>query len=732
MTVTQQLEPRAPHSIPRRADVLGLLLSLAFWALTSTVLILRVVPSNKVALNVGDISTEDIQAPQDVTYQSNILTTQAQDAAAAKIPDIYDGPDPAVARQQETRARQVIDYITTVREDAYASQAERVGWLTAIPEPTLTPEIAGLILELDSEDWQAAANELLRVLESSAQNEIREGQLSAIRRRLPNLIRYSLSDEQRSIVEAMASGLIKPNTFFNAAQTEEARQQAREEQAPVAVTYRAGEVILRGGERVTEQHLEALDALQLRQQDVRPQEIVSPVLLVFLLTLVLWLYLRRVRPEFYTQSRNMILLYVLCSLLVITARMMITLAPDSLLHLLYPLAGLSMLLAVIFSPPLAMIASLVLALVVVVLSQGSLEVTFYALLGSLIGALSLGRFDRLRVFLRASAAVALTNALVVVIFGLLEPAPDAVRLSTRALVGLVGGGLSASLALAAFFVLSSLLDLTTPFHLMELARPTHPLQRLLLLEAPGTYHHSLLVGNLAEQACDAIGANGLLARVGAFYHDVGKTARPYFFTENQLDGVNQHQKLDPQTSAQIIIGHVPDGIKLARKYHLPRVISAFIPEHQGDGLVKSFYYQALQEAEDTGGEVSEEAFHYPGPKPQSRETAIVMLADSCEATVRSRRPRNAQELNDLVHQIISDKLASGQLDECDLTMRDLDRSRRVFVNTLQGVFHPRVRYPEPARAATLSAQERGNAATDDGSPQEARQDEPVPIPSPSG
>ncbi len=727
MTVTQQSVRRAPRPIPRRADLLGVLLGLALWALTSAVLILRVVPSNQVALSVGDISATDIQAPQDATYQSSILTKQAQDAAAARIPDIFDGPDPDVARQQETRARQVIDYITTVREDAYASQEERIAWLTAIPEPELTPEVAALILDLDSEAWQATSDELLRVLESAAQNEIREGQVSAIRRRLPNLIRYSLSDEQRSVVEAMASGLIQANTLFNAAQTEEARQQAREQQLPVSVTYRAGEAIVRAGQRITELHIEALDALQLRQQEVRPGEIISPILTVLLLVLVLGLYLRRIRPGFWIEPRNMILLYLLCGLMVALARLMITGAPDSPLHMFYPLAGLSMLLAVIFSPPLATIASLILSLVLLLLSQGSVEVTFFALLGSLVGALSLGRFDRLRVFLRASLAVALTNALIVIAFGLFEPGLDAVQLGIQALLGMVGGGLSASLALAAFFVLSSLLDLTTPFHLMELARPTHPLQRLLLLEAPGTYHHSLLVGNLAEQACDAIGADGLLARVGAFYHDIGKTTRPYFFTENQLDGVNQHQKLDPHTSAQIIIDHVEDGIKLARKHRLPRVIRAFIPEHQGDGLVKSFYYQALQEAEETGAQVLEKDFRYPGPKPQSRETAIVMLADSCEATVRSRRPGSAEELNELVHTIISDKLTGGQLDECDLTMRDLEQTRRVFVSTLQGVFHPRVRYPEPVRAATLRAQ---TASAD--SPQEARSDEPVPISSVSG
>jgi hypothetical protein len=276
------------------------------------------------------------------------------------------------------------------------------------------------------------------------------------------------------------------------------------------------------------------------------------------------------------------------------------------------------------------------------------------------------------------------------------------RVSIYALLGLVAGALAASLALAAFFVLSALLDLTTPFQLMELSRPTHPLFRQLLLKAPGTYHHTLLVANMAEEAAERIGADGLLTRVGTYYHDIGKTVRPYFFTENRVGGANPHERLDPRTSAQIIISHVLDGLDLAEKYRLPSAVRAFIPEHHGTGLTLAFYRMAVAAANENNGndnhrEVHEEDFRYPGPKPQSRETAILMLADGCEARVRSQEPESIQAMEEIIADSIKSKLAEGQLDESDLTLRDLKEIQAAFLNVLQGVFHPRVKYPEPVK-----------------------------------
>jgi hypothetical protein len=235
--------------------------------------------------------------------------------------------------------------------------------------------------------------------------------------------------------------------------------------------------------------------------------------------------------------------------------------------------------------------------------------------------------------------------------------------------------------------------MTTSLHLLEISRPTHPLLRQLLLKAPGTYHHTLIVSNMAERAAEAIGADSLLARVGAYYHDVGKTNRPYFFIENRDEGPDPHGRLDPYTSAQIIISHVKDGIELARKYRLPRGVTDFIPEHHGTMLAPYFYREAVKQAGGDQGKVDRSQFEYPGPKPRSRETAITMLADGTEATVRSRRPTSVEELDRIVGEAMQSRLLSGQLDESPLTMEDLRAIQRAFVDVLRGLQHPRIDYP---------------------------------------
>jgi putative nucleotidyltransferase with HDIG domain len=269
------------------------------------------------------------------------------------------------------------------------------------------------------------------------------------------------------------------------------------------------------------------------------------------------------------------------------------------------------------------------------------------------------------------------------------------RVVTELVLAAVANGLLAmTLTLVGVYLLGSLPGMTTSLHLLEVSRPTHPLLRQLLLKAPGTYHHTLIVSNMAERAAEAIGADSLLARVGAYYHDVGKTIRPYFFVENRDEGMDPHARLDPYTSAQIIIGHVKDGIELAHKYRLPRQVTDFIPEHHGTMLAPFFYREAVKQA--GGAQVDKSQFEYPGPKPRSRETAITMLADGAEATVRSKRPSSIDELEHIVSEAMQSRLLAGQLDESPLTMEDLRAIQSAFVDVLRGLQHPRIDYPAEA------------------------------------
>jgi putative nucleotidyltransferase with HDIG domain len=260
------------------------------------------------------------------------------------------------------------------------------------------------------------------------------------------------------------------------------------------------------------------------------------------------------------------------------------------------------------------------------------------------------------------------------------------------IIGTVSGLLSAILMIGVLPYLESAFSITSMIRLLELSNPNQYLLKRLLLEAPGTYHHSLMVGNLAEAAAEAVGANALLVRVGAYYHDIGKIKRPEYFVENQQGGTDPHAKIAPALSALIITSHVKEGLEMARDKHLPQSVVDFITGHHGTSLTKYFYSRALEE--DGGEHINEENFRYEGPKPQSKEVALVMLADATEAAVRSISDPTNEKIRDMVRKIIRDKLNDGQLEECDLTFRDLDIIAATFVRVLEGVYHSRIEYPD--------------------------------------
>jgi putative nucleotidyltransferase with HDIG domain len=418
-------------------------------------------------------------------------------------------------------------------------------------------------------------------------------------------------------------------------------------------------------------------------------ELLGILAYAILIGLVMRLYLVQFRPRLLEQARYRWLLLLLVVLFVSAALVMIP--ATTFLPYLFPMAALSILLAMLIDPHLSIMVTILVGLGVGYIAHGSLALTVYMVMGGLIGFLSLGRMKRVSRVPWTGAYVALSNVTTVLVFDIAGGNYDALELPQLLLMGIANGVLSASLALIGFFMANSWMGIITSVRLLDLVQPTQPLLQQLLLHAPGTYHHSLLVSDLAEQAAERVGADALLTRVGAYYHDIGKMVQPEFFIENQQQTAGD--RLDPRTSAQIIISHVKEGLKLAKKYRLPREVRAFIAEHQGTGLVKYFYHQALEQADDPA-QVDEADFRYPGPKPQSKETAIVMLADSCEAAVRADRPTSTEEIDQVVHHVIIDKVSSGELDECDLTIHDLDQIRSAFVEMLTGAFHPRVKYPE--------------------------------------
>lgn len=673
-----------------------LFFGLALAVVTSLVLTIRFLPTNQVILSEGQISPEEIVAPYQKTFISDILTERARLLAEQNVPMVYEGPDPQVARQQVPHARRVLNFIDSVRHDSYATSQEQHVYLKAIEGMSLSEDFISHTLALSDVDWQNVVEQTIYVVEDLRGQEIREGEAYRTRRLVASRISFDLTDEQREIVTSLAEPLIQPNTFYNAEKTAADRKAAREQVPPFERTVMEGQVVVRRGALVDAEAIEILQEYGLLQTQLDWAKVASMSALASFLVWMLVSYLLRFQASILQKGRLLLLLFLLLSLFLAAARFLV--GGDTVLPYLFPLATMGMLICTLLDGQLAVVSLVFVGAVMAFMTDGSLEFLVYALGGSMLATLTLGKIQRLSTFVWGGVYVILANLAVLAMFRLPAREVNLQDWLTLGAATVVNGGLAVSLTLAGFYLLGHLFDLPTTLRLMELARPTHPLLRQLLLKAPGTYHHSILVSNMAEQAAEQIGAAALLTRVGAFYHDIGKTARPYFFVENQTEGLNPHERLDPQTSADIIISHVQDGLAMAKKYRLPSALRDLIPQHQGAGLVTFFYHQACQEA---GGpeNVDESKFRYAGPKPQTKEAGILMLADTCEAAVRANRPTSKEQIQEIIHKVTESKILAGELDECDLTLRDLEQIRQAFLDTLSGVFHPRVQYPDTQKTA---------------------------------
>lgn len=365
---------------------------------------------------------------------------------------------------------------------------------------------------------------------------------------------------------------------------------------------------------------------------------------------------------------------------------------------LTPIALAGMLVAMLLDSRTGLLVVTVLAVVSGIVFQ-SLPLVIFGLIGGLAAILSVSKVSQRGELMRAGFIVGGINFLVMIASGLLQKDSN---LWIHSYMGITNGLICSVITIGSLPYFESIFGFTSAIRLLELSNPNHPLLRRLLMETPGTYHHSILVGNLAEAAADAVGADGLLCRVGSTFHDVGKIKRPLFFVENQLGIDNPHDKIAPSLSTLIITSHVKDGLELAKEYKLPRAITAFIAEHHGTDLVKYFYHKA----QENGDHVEESDFRYPGPKPQTKETAIVSLADAVEAAVRSLVKPHPTKIEALVRKIIQERLADGQLDESDLTFKDLNKIADAFTKVLIGIYHNRVEYPETITREDIEGKEK--------------------------
>ncbi|HEX5015676.1 MAG TPA: HDIG domain-containing protein [Candidatus Limnocylindrales bacterium] len=700
--LNQSVESVAPLA---RRDVARLAVAaIALIVILTTILGVDVFPQ-PLSVEVGGVATADIVAPRPLEFISKVRTEALQDAARKEVDQQYDFTTARgiqVAKDQLAALDQRVAPIDRAFEET-TPEEERTALLQSALEG-IPAEIKITLLGLTPEQWAAVRAEASRVLDATETTELRESEVEDARARLSVQMAGGLTDDQRTLAATIIAPLIVPNSFFSRALTDQAEEQAAAQVEPQTVNVALNEAIVRRGDKITPEQLEVIDQYGLREARPDVARLGGWLFLSILVVALGLAWIWRFRREVWHRTNALLLI----SLIVVgTAILLKATAGRPGLSFVVPTAAAGMLLAILLDAGVAMIVTVVIAVLGGAMAQtgSQLEFATYILVGGLAGIIAIRRGDRLQVFVQAGLAVAVANVLVVSTFALLG------FHDTRGLLELIGASIasaagSAVAAVGTFAVLGNLFGIMTVFQLLELANPSQPLLRRLLVETPGTYHHSLMVGNLAERAAEAIGADPLLTRVAAYYHDIGKLANPLAFIENQAGGENIHDQLEPEVSAQILKQHVADGIDIAYQSKLPKALIAFIPQHHGTAIMSYFFARAreaaaalyggpqTQEGAQAAAKVDERKFRHAGPKPQSREAALIMLADGVEASVRSLSSRDEAAIRAMVARIIEERLADGQFDECDLTLRDIERIREAFVGQLLGMYHQRVAYPQ--------------------------------------
>ena len=460
-----------------------------------------------------------------------------------------------------------------------------------------------------------------------------------------------------------------------------------------------GQVIVREGQVIDKEIYRQLELAGVLSNQSSMKPLAGLILFVLFVGAIIYMHFLSWRENRVVKKKALLIVLVVFFLLVIMMKLISLIEKDFdvLLAFLFPTALAPMLIKLLTNERLALMTTIITAATAGILLQEGyaaiiqMEVALYILFGGIVSLYLLGDNGRRSNILRTSLGVSVSNMMFIAFYLLMtQSSYDLTELVYYMIAAIVSGILSGALTIGLMPFFESAFRLLSDMRLIELSNPNHPLLKKVLTETPGTYHHSVMVANLSDAACESIGANGLLARVGSYYHDIGKTLRPGFFIENQHAGQNPHDALPPEKSRDIIIAHAEDGAKLLEKHKMPVEIIDIARQHHGTSTLKYFYFKAKESGED----VKEEDFRYAGPKPQTKEIAIISIADSVEAAVRSMKEPTSEKIAALVRSIVNDKLNDGQFDECDLSMKELKKAERVICETLNGIFHNRIEYPK--------------------------------------
>lgn len=657
------------------------------------VLIVTAVTPKQYNLEVGQIPMQDIKAPRD-TIDEN-ATREKEEQAIANVDKQYTQKS-EVKKTAEDNIKDLFEKLTDVinsdNNTSSVSQNDRISQIKGAGGLTLTDSEYSILLTMPKGDIADLEQKILGIIDNAYKKNIGEDEETELkparRSAVSEVEKLNLNADLIGVLGEVVEKQINPNFFYDDEKTQQMIDEAKKN--ITKVTIKQNQIIVKEGVPVTQDQLDILSDLGMLDDNKGSNYIYVYMILALFLSSILFLqynYVSRNYKEIYNNTKKLILISVINLGSLALARVVGSFSPC-----LIPFACAPMLLTLLLNYKISMFISILNIILISAVNSFDVQVIIVGIVSSLLGATLLKKMQQRNDLIYSTGYIAVVSAILTLSTGILISS-NVIEVLLKSGVAIIGGILSGILALGILPFLEGSFNEVTTLKLLELSNPNNVLLKKLLMDAPGTYHHSMLVANLAEMASEEVGANSVVTRIGAYYHDIGKTQKPYFFGENQMGGDNPHNNLNPELSAKIIISHVKDGIELAKKYNLPSVIQDIIAEHHGTTLVKYFYYTVKNNSENPD-EVKEEDFRYSGPIPSSKESGIIMLADSVEAAVRSIKEPNEDKIKEMVNNIINDKLSSGQLNNCNLTINDIEKIKKCFLTALNGIYHHRVEYPK--------------------------------------
>lgn len=647
-----------------------------------------------VVLGEGQISPRDIYARKTIEIIDVKATEERKNTLLAELVPVY-RIDENLTQERKKEYISFFQELETIRSTIPQQGISFEKKEEFFRKWKITSGVFDWFMEAPPEKFEKIKEVFFSNMEKNLSQPIREGEIEQkILESYSAYERMNLEVDEIRVLNLLTSRFLKPNARVDLVENEKLREQVIKNVEPVKRYIQKGQILVKKGTVVTHTDLESLRALGLVSEQYESYLLFALGILIVFTVIFEYSFIKKFASEIIQKNS-----FLLIRILTITGVIALNALSLRFSWYLILLAAVPFILYTLMGRNLALCESLILFPLLMWGERADFMRSLYIFMNLFLPLFLLDKTIKRRDLVKTGFWIALVNIMMVIIFGLQEGNTH-LEFLINSVYGFGGAIISSIAALGGISLFETTFHVATDFRLLELVNPTHPLLKRLMMEAPGTYSHSLMMANLAEAAADAIGANPLLARAGAYYHDIGKIKRPYFFIENQINE-NIHNRLSPHLSTLVIQNHLKDGLEIARKYHLPIEIQNIIQSHHGNTVLRYFYDKAMKQKKD---EVTDTEFRYPGPRPKTKEEVLIFLADSVEAAIRSTNNLSSSRLESIVSGIIQNYLKDGQLDDTPLTMRDIHKISDAFVMILSGMLHARVPYPENSE----NGEEKGN------------------------